>query len=128
MLSRTEYLLNIGRQRNDCAALLSWGEVYAALLERGLHVIDMQERESATERTFLVRVSDRLAILPYCRGRMIGLSRDLHQDCIAAVLLKSAHHGEWGEFAGPGIMYGELFGPAAEKWAPFKAEYFLTFC
>ncbi|QVE65552.1 hypothetical protein [Ralstonia phage vB_RsoP_BMB50] len=127
MLSRTEYLLNIGRNRNDCPVMLEWRDVVAALHERGLHVVDMQERTSSTERTFVVLVSDRLSVLPYCRGRFTGLANDLHQDCIAAVLLKSAHHGEWGEFSGPGIMGGELFGAGAAKWGPYKAEYFLVF-
>lgn len=122
-----QYLLNIGRQRNDCDALLTWPEVVAAINETGLHIMDMCERESDTEPTYVVVVADRLNVLPYCRARLGGIARALHQDCIAAVLIMSRHPAQFGDFPGIGLPYGELFGPARDKWAPFNPEFFLMF-
>lgn len=123
-----DYTLNIGRQRNDCAALLSWDEVREALKRRELHVMDMVLRQSATEETFVVLVRDSLNPLPYVAGRLTGLAAELHQDCIAAILSWARHPAETGDFTGVGVPGGGLFGPGAAKWAPYNPEYFLTFC
>lgn len=122
-----QYLLNIGRKRNDCDALLTWPQVVAEINGMGLHIIDMCERDSETEPTYVVVVKDDLNVLPYCRGRLTGLAVRLHQDCIAAVLLVSRHPAQFGDFPGVGLPYGELFGPARDKWAPFNPEFFLMF-
>lgn len=123
-----DYTLNIGRQRNDCAELLSWDEVRKALSDRQLHVMDMVIRQSATEETFVVLVRDSLNPLPYVRHRLTGLAADLHQDCIAGILSWVRHPTETGDFAGVGVPGGGLFGPDVAKWAPYNPEYFLTFC
>ncbi|BAG70364.1 hypothetical protein RSB1_gp06 [Ralstonia phage RSB1] len=122
-----QYLLNIGRQRNDCDRLLSSAQVIGALVDRGFSVLRIEEAQSTTEPTFIVLVQERLNVLPYVQARFTGLASALNQDCIAAVLQVARHSTEAGDFPGLGIAHGELFGPNRDAWAPYNPEFFLTF-
>ena len=102
---KTLSLLNIGLAREgkaDLNALEVINFLYATI---GIKEYSIQR--SATEKTLVVEVLTKDVPDAF----LYSLSVVLGQDCIAAV---------------DGGTSGRLCGPRADKWSPFKAEYFLT--
>ena len=77
----------------------------AALEQRGVKVLHEEIGQSATEPTYIAKLSR-----PLSPAEGHEISADLKQDAIAQ------KHGD----------SGNLFGPKAEEWGPFNSDYFLT--
>jgi hypothetical protein len=81
-------------------------EAIRALKAQGVDVTETQVRQSGTEPTLVARLSK-----PLTPEQGHAVSSVLRQEAIAQ---RTGNKGD-------------LFGPAAEKWAPFNSDYFLDF-
>lgn len=103
----TRYILNIGRKVGGRKTLLRWSTVIKAVELASFDIVAVHEYAPVGgEPTFVIECSR-----PYynLHGELDLLSRALQQDCIAI----------WNGTS------GALVGPRADKWGPFKAEYFI---
>ena len=105
--------INFGLTRADNGEALNPDRVLGALHYLGFDVDNARIEDSTTEPTIVVQHPDGIARGTAWEVSILGLCDIFAQDCIAI----STDNGETGE----------LIGPKAEAWGPFKPEYFIKY-